>query len=65
MFHHLTWLFSDSDIARELGLDMVPKSWDPDYKENRSMSGEMIHERQENEKLDKACAGIFIRLLCH
>ena len=63
MFHHLTWLFSDSEIAGELGPDMVPKSWDPDYEENRSMCGEMILERQENEKLDKACAGIFIRLL--
>ena len=65
MFHHLTWLFSDSEIARELGPDMVPKSWDPDYKENRSMCGEMIVERRENEELDKAFAGIFIRLLFH
>ena len=24
MFHYLTWLFSDSEIARELGHDMVP-----------------------------------------
>ena len=65
MFHHLTWLFSDTEIARELGPDMVPKSWDPAYKENSSMCGEMILERPENEKLYKACAGIFIRLLFH
>ena len=65
MFHHLTWLFSDSEIARELGPDMVPKSWDPDYEENRSMCGEIILERRENEESDKACAGIFIRLLFH
>ena len=63
MFQHLTWLFSDSKIARELGPDMVPKSWDPDYEENRSMCAEMILERQENEELDKASAGISIRLL--
>ena len=61
MFHHLTWLFSDSEIARELGPDMVPKSRDPDYEENRSMCAEMILERRENEELDKASAGIFIR----
>ena len=63
MFHHLTWLFSDSEITRELGPDMVPKSWDPDYKENRSMWAEMILERRENEKLVKAFAGVIIRLL--
>ena len=63
MFHHLTWLFSDSEIARELGPDMVPKSWDSDYEENRSMCAEMILERRESEELDKASAGIFIRLL--
>ena len=65
MFHHLTWLFSDSEIARELSPDMVFKSWDPDYKENRSMCAEMIFERRENGKLDKASAGVFIRLLFH
>ena len=63
MFHHLTWLFSDSEIARELRTDNVCKSWDPDYEENRSMCAEMILERRENEELDKASAGIFIRLL--
>ena len=63
MFHYLTWLFSDSEIARELGPDMVPKSWDADYEENRSMCAEMILERGENEELDKASAGNFIRLL--
>ena len=65
MFHHLTWLLSDSEIARELVPDMVLKSWDPDDEKNRSMCGEMILERRENEELDKACAGIFIRLLFH
>ena len=63
MFHHLEWLFSDSEIARELGPDMVPKSWDPDYEENRSMCAEMILESRENEELDKAAAGSFLRLL--
>ena len=42
---------------------MVPKSLDPDYEENRSMCAEMILERRENEELDNAYAGIFIRLL--
>ena len=65
MFYHLTWLFSDSEIAHELGPDMVPKSWDPDYEENRSMCAEMILERRENGELDKASFGIFIRLLFH
>ena len=65
MFHHLTWLFCDSEIARELGPDMVPKSWDPDYKESRSIWAEIILERLENEELDKASAGILIRLLLH
>ena len=65
MFHHLTWLFSDSEIARELGPDMVPKSWDLDYEENRIMCAEMILERRENEELDKASSNIFIRLLCY
>ena len=65
MFCHLTWLFSDSEIARELGPDIVPKSRDPDYEVNRSVCAEMILERRENEKLDKASAGIFIRLLFH
>ena len=63
MFHHLTWLFTDSEIACELGPDMVPKSWDPDYETNKSMCAEMILERRENENLDKATAGSFIRLL--
>ena len=63
MFQHLTWLFSDSEIARELGPDMVSKSWDPDYEENKSMCAEMIFERRENEELDKASANISIRLL--
>ena len=63
MFQHLTWLFSDSEIARELGPDMVPKLWDPDYEENRSMCAEMILERRENEELNKASAGLSIRLL--
>ena len=65
MFYHFTWLFSDSEIARELGSDMVSKSWDPDNEENRSLCAEMILERRENEKLDKASAGILIRLLFH
>ena len=65
MFHHLTWLFSDSEIARELAPDIVPKSWDPAYEENRKMCAEMILERRENEELNKASAGIFIRLLFH
>ena len=63
MFHHLTWLFNDSEIVRELGPDMVPKSWDPDYKTNRSICAEMILERREHEELDNAFAGICIRLL--
>ena len=63
MFHHLTLLLSDSEIARELGPDMVPKSWDPNYAKNRRMFAEMILERRENEELDKASAGIVIRLL--
>ena len=63
MFQHLTWLFSDSKSARELGPDMVPKSWDPDYEENRSMCAELILERRENEELDKASANISNRLL--
>ena len=63
MFHHLTWLFSDSEIARELGPDMFPKSWDPEYKENRSMCAEMILKRRENKELDKTSVGIFIQLL--
>ena len=62
MFYYLTWLFSDSEIARELGPDMVSKSWDPDYEENRSMCAEMILERRENEEFDKASDGIFIQL---
>ena len=62
MFHHLTWLFSDSEIARELGPAMVPKSWDPDYEENRSMCAEIILGRRENEDLDKTSVGILIRL---
>ena len=65
MFHHLTWLFSDSEIARELGPDMVPKSWDADYEENRSMCAEIILKRRENKELDKTSAGIFIQLLIH
>ena len=60
MFHHTTWLFSDSEIALELGPEMVPKSWDPDYNENRRMCAEMIHERRENKELDMATAGIVI-----
>ena len=24
-----TWLFSDSEIARELGSEMAPRSWEP------------------------------------
>ena len=60
MFHHLTWLFSDSEIAREQGPDMVPKSWDPDYEKNKSMCAEMIIERRDNEKLNKVSAGISI-----
>ena len=63
MFQHLTSLFSYSEIARELGPDMVPKSWNSDYKENRGMCAEMILGRRENEKLDKASSGISIRLL--
>ena len=63
MLHHLTWLFRDSEIARELGPDMVPKSWYPDYEENRSMCAEMILERRENKELVKGFAGIFIRVL--
>ena len=63
MFQRLTWLFSDSEIARELGPDMVPKSWNPNYEENRSMCAEMILARRKNEELDKASAGISIRLL--
>ena len=62
MFHHLTWLFSDSVISRELGPDMVPKSWDPDYEKKRIMCAEVILERLENEELNKASAGILIRL---
>ena len=61
MFYYLTLLFSDSEIARDLGSDMVLKSWDPDYEENNSMCAEMILERRENEELNKAFAGIFIR----
>ena len=41
---------------------MVPKSWDPDYEENKSMYAEMILKRRENEKFDQATAGILIRL---
>ena len=63
MLHYLMWLFCDSEIARELGPDMVPKSWDTDYEENRSMCAEMILERLENEELNKASTGNFIRLL--
>ena len=65
MFHHLTWQFSDSEIAPELGPDMVPKSWDPDYEENRSMCAEMILKRRKNKDMYKTSAGIFIRLLFH
>ena len=60
MFHYPTWLFSDLEIARDLGPDMVPKLWETDYEENRSMCAEMILERRENKKLDKASASIFI-----
>ena len=60
MFHHLTWLFSDSEIVRELGLDMVAKSWNPDNKENKSMCAEMIPERRKNKELNKTFAGIYI-----
>ena len=56
MFHHLTWLFNDSDNARELGRDIVFKSWNYDYKENRSICAEMILDRQEHIELDKAFA---------
>ena len=65
MFHHLTWLFSDTENVRELGLDIISKSWNLDYKENNSMCAEMILELQENEELDKTSAGTFIRLLCY
>ena len=61
MFHRLTWQFHDSEIARELGPDMVPKLWDPNYEEKRSMCAEMILERREIEELNKASAGISIR----
>ena len=30
-FGDLTWLFSDSEIAEELGPDMVPLSWEPTH----------------------------------
>ena len=63
MFQHLTYLFSDSKIARELGPDMVPNSGDPDYEENRSICTEIILELRENEELDKASPGISILLL--
>ena len=63
MFHYLTWLFTDSDIARELGPDMVRSSWDPDYKENRSMCAEIILERLKNKKFDEASEGISIRFM--
>ena len=53
-------LFIDSKIARKLGPDRVPKSLDPDYKENKSMCAKIICERKENKKLDKASAGISI-----
>ena len=57
---HVAMLCSDSEIASELGPDMVPKLWDRDYEENRRMCAEMILERRENEELDKASARIFI-----
>ena len=63
MFLHFTWLSSNSKIARELVPDMVPKLWDPDTEENRSMCAEFILERRDNEQFDKASAGISIRLL--
>ena len=63
MFYYLTWLFSDFEIAREVGLDMVPESCNPDYEENKSMCAEMIFERRKNEELDKASDCSFIRLL--
>ena len=58
----LTWLFSDSEIARELGPDMVPPSWESSYENNRRMCTLMSVERRQNKKLDKASAGIPIRL---
>ena len=61
MFQYLTWLFRDSEIACELGPDMVLKSWDPDYEENISMCAEMIFESRKNLELDKASVGISIR----
>ena len=61
MFHRLTWQFRDSEIARELGLDLFPKSWDPNYEENKSMCDEMIYECREIEELNKASAGLSIR----
>ena len=61
MFHHFTRLFSDSEIAQELCPDMVPKSWDPDYEENRSMCAEIILDHREIEELNKSSAGISIR----
>ena len=51
MFHHLTWLFIDSEIARELGFDMVPKSWDPDYEKIKSMCAEIILECRKMKNL--------------
>ena len=62
MFHHLTWLFSDSEFARELDPYMVPKSCDPYYKENRSSCGNIILERQKQE-LDITSAAISIQIL--
>ena len=35
MFHHLTLLFSNTEIGRELDPDMVPKSWDQDYEKKQ------------------------------
>ena len=63
MFDHLTWLFSDLEIPRALGPDMVPILWDVDYEENRIMFAKMVFERRNNEKFDNASAGILIQFL--
>ena len=59
----LTWLFSDSEIAQELGPEMVARSWKPNYIDNRRECALMILERGSHKELKSAFTGIFIRFL--
>ena len=59
----LSWLFSDSEIARELGPEMIPRSWEFNYKDNRRMCALMIFEHRSHKELKSVTNGISIQFL--